>query len=211
MKIAVINEISSCDRNGDIISALNGIGHEIINIGMTKKEDKPELSYIHTGLLAAILLNLRKVDFVIGGCGTGQGFLNSVMQYPGIFCGHILTPLDAWLFAKINSGNCISLALNQGYGWAGELNLKFIFDKLFKTKFGEGYPMSRSKFQAKSRALLAEISKNTHYLLYDIINRINGVIINPVLRFPGVLELINVENIEDEKLKQAFLKRLDKL
>ena len=103
MKIAVINEVSACDKNKDIMSALGGIEHEIINVGMTKKESKPELSYINTGLMAAMLLNLKRVDFVIGGCGTGQGFLNSVMQYPGIFCGHILTPLDAWLFIKIIS------------------------------------------------------------------------------------------------------------
>ena len=114
MRIAVINEVSAVDKNKDIISALEGRGHEIINAGMTKKEDKPELSYIYTGLLTAILLNTGKVDFVVGGCGTGQGYLDSVMQYPGVFCGHILTPLDAWLFIQINGGNCISLALNQG-------------------------------------------------------------------------------------------------
>lgn len=55
---------------------------------------KPELSYRHTGLMTAILLNLKRVDFVVGGCGTGQGYLNSAMQYPGVFCGHILNDLD---------------------------------------------------------------------------------------------------------------------
>jgi len=34
----------------------------------------PTLTYIHTGLMAAMLLHLRAVDLVIGGCGTGQGF-----------------------------------------------------------------------------------------------------------------------------------------
>jgi ribose 5-phosphate isomerase RpiB len=127
MKIAVINETSAADRNADILAALVGRGHAIINAGMKKNGEKPELQYIHTGLLAAILLNLQRVDLVVGGCGTGQGFLNAVMQYPGVCCGHILTDLDAWLFAQINAGNCISLALNQGYGWAANVNLKFIF------------------------------------------------------------------------------------
>jgi hypothetical protein len=32
------------------------------------------------------------VDFVVGGCGTGLGYLNAVMQYPGVVCGHLLSP-----------------------------------------------------------------------------------------------------------------------
>ena len=110
MRIAVINETSAADRNADILAALDGRGHTVINAGMVKTGAKPELTYIHTGLLAALLLNTGRADFVVGGCGTGQGFLNAAMQYPGVFCGHILTSLDAWLFAQINGGNCISLA-----------------------------------------------------------------------------------------------------
>jgi len=36
MRIAVINETSSADRNADILAALEGRGHEIFNVGMTK-------------------------------------------------------------------------------------------------------------------------------------------------------------------------------
>ena len=118
MKIAVINETSAADRNADIMAALEGRGHEVLNVGMKKGFEPPELQYIQTGLMTGLLLHLKRVDLVVGGCGTGQGYLNSVMQYPGVFCGHILTPLDAWLFAQINDGNCMSLMLNQGYGWA---------------------------------------------------------------------------------------------
>ena len=145
MIIAVINETSAADRNADILAALESRGHNVINAGMVKSGAKPELTYIHTGLMAAILLNLKRVDFVVGGCGTGQGFLNSVMQYPGITCGHILNSLDAWLFTQINAGNCISLALNQGYGWAGDVNLRLIFDCLFSVEPGSGYPPHRQR------------------------------------------------------------------
>lgn len=93
MKIAVINETSATDRNKDILAALEGRGHTIINAGMTKTGARPELTYIHTGLLAGILLNFERVDIVVGGCGTGQGFLNSAMQYPHVFCGLIQSPL----------------------------------------------------------------------------------------------------------------------
>jgi ribose 5-phosphate isomerase RpiB len=101
MKIAVINETSAADKNADILAALEGRGHEVINAGMTRNGAQPELTYIHTGLMATLLLGLKRVDLVVGGCGTGQGFLNSVVQYPGVICGHILTPLDAWLFTQI--------------------------------------------------------------------------------------------------------------
>jgi len=208
MKIAVINEISTIDKNKDIISALEGMGHEIINTGMSQASNNPELSYIHTGFLSAILLNLKRVDFVIGGCGTGHGYLNSIMQYPGVFCGLILSPLDAWLFSRINGGNCISLSLNKGYGWGGEVNLKLIFDVLFNAKPGSGYPESRREPQAISRKILSTISQKVHYPLCEIISKLEDEVIKPVLKFPGVLEILDIENIEDAKLKEEIHKRI---
>jgi ribose 5-phosphate isomerase RpiB len=211
MKIAVINETSAADRNSDILEALDGYGHDIINAGMHKNGEKPELQYIHTGLLAALLINLKKVDLVVGGCGTGQGFLNSVVQYPGIICGHILTDLDAWLFAQINDGNVISLALNQGYGWAANANLKFIFDRYFKVEKGQGYPAQRKEPQAQSRQILRTISTVTHKPMADIIREMPVEIISPVLTYPGVQELISVETIDDPTIKDAIKQRYTRL
>jgi ribose 5-phosphate isomerase RpiB len=207
MKIAVINETSAADRNADILAALEGYGHEILNVGMRKNGESPELQYIHTGLLAALLLNLKKVDLVVGGCGTGQGFLNSVMQYPGVFCGHILTDLDAWLFAQINAGNCISLALNQGYGWAANVNLKFIFERLFSVQAGAGYPAARSEPQAQSRQTLKEISALTHKSMAEIIATLPVEVLRPALQYPGVENLMAVEEITDPKIKEVLRKR----
>lgn len=162
MRIAVLNEVSACAKNADIINALKGFDFEIYNLGMTAPDGQPQLTYIHTGLMAAALLNLKAADFVIGGCGTGQGFLNSAMQYPNVFCGLISEPSDAYLFSLINNGNCISLPLLKGYGWAGELNLKFIFEKLFSQAGGGGYPESRKQSQQSSRNLLKAISQSVH-------------------------------------------------
>ena len=208
MKIAVINETSAADRNADILVALEGRGHEIINAGMTKNGATPELQYIHTGLLAAILLNLKRVDLVVGGCGTGQGFLNAVVQYPGVICGHILNDLDAWLFAQINAGNCISLALNQGYGWAANINLKFIFDRFFSVEAGQGYPAHRREPQAQSRLTLQTISAVTHRPFTEIIDDLPDDVITPVLAYPGVKSLIDLDTIQDTKLRDAFLHHL---
>ena len=83
----MINETSAADRNADILAALEGRGHEVINAGMKKSGEQPELQYIQTGLMAALLLHLKRVDLVVGGCGTGQGFLNSAMQYPACSAG----------------------------------------------------------------------------------------------------------------------------
>jgi ribose 5-phosphate isomerase RpiB len=204
MKIAVINETSAADKNADILAALEGRGHEIINVGMTEKGAKPELTYIHTGLMAAILLNLNRVDFVVGGCGTGQGFLNSVMQYPNIFCGHIVNSLDAWLFTQINGGNCISLALNQGYGWAGDVNLKFIFDRIFSVERGSGYPPHRRESQKQSRLTLDKMSTLTHRSLTEILVGLPDDIIRPVMEYPGMLPLVNVDSISDDHLKTVL-------
>jgi ribose 5-phosphate isomerase RpiB len=183
MKIAVINEISAADRNADILKALEGHG-EILNLGNTKSSDTPGLLYIHTGLMAAVLLDLHVVDFVVGGCGTGMGFLNSVMQYPGVFCGHLLTPLDAFLFARINAGNCVSLALNQGYGWAGEVNLRMIFDNLFTSETGSGYPPRRAEPQRESRELLQEISRCTHTQMANILLNLPREMVKTALGYP---------------------------
>jgi len=208
MKIAVINETSAADRNADVLAALQGRGHALCNAGMKKNGEKPELLYIQTGLMAAILLNLNRVDFVVGGCGTGQGFLNSCMQYPGVFCGHILTPLDAWLFTQINGGNCISLALNQGYGWAANINLSFIFDRIFSVERGCGYPAHRKEPQQAARQTLEQVSSVVHRSFAEIIETLPDPVLKPTLEYPGFIDLVDIASIPDEGLKQAFFKRL---
>lgn len=185
MKIAVINEISAADKNADILKALEGRGHEIFNLGNTSSSNTPGLLYIHTGLMSALLLDLKVVDFVIGGCGTGQGYLNAVMQYPGVVCGHLLTPLDAFLFARINAGNCVSLALNQGYGWAGDVNLGLIFDALFTPETGSGYPSHRAEPQRQGRELLSQVSKAAHRPMMDILHSLPPEIVKTALTYPA--------------------------
>jgi len=208
MKIAVINETSAADKNKDIIAALEGRGHEIINAGMTQSGAKPELTYIHTGFMAALLLNAKRVDMVVGGCGTGQGFLNAVMQFPKVVCGHIITPLDAWLYTQINGGNCVSLMLNQGYGWASEQNLKFIFDALFSVESGSGYPEHRKESQKQSRQLINTISCITHQSMAHIIQALPDEVIQPALHYPGFLDIVDVKTLEDEALKNAMQMRM---
>jgi ribose 5-phosphate isomerase RpiB len=208
MKVAVINETSAADKNAAILSALEGRDLEVVNAGMVKSGDQPELLYNHTALMSAILLQLNRVDFVIGGCGTGIGYLNAVMQYPGIVCGHILSPLDAFLFMRINAGNCISLQLNQGYGWAGEMNLKMIFDQLFSAEIAGGYPPQRKEAQKLGREAINSVSAVTHRPFAEIIANLPIDILGPAISYPGMAELIDVDSISDPDLQSAFQKRL---
>jgi len=159
--------------------------------------------------MTAILLNLKRVGFVVGGCGTGQGYLNSAMQYPGVFCGLILDPLDAWLFTQINGGNCISLPLNKGYGWAGKVNLRFIFDRIFRVERGCGYPAHRKEPQQAAIKTLETVSCLTHRPFDEIIAALPDDVLLPAVEYLGMLELIDTPSIEDQALKAAFAKRLD--
>ena len=77
MKIALINENSQAAKNGIIEAALKKVvepmGHEVVNYGMYTAEDAAQLTYVQCGILAAILLNSGAADYVITGCGTGDG------------------------------------------------------------------------------------------------------------------------------------------
>ena len=192
MRIAVLNEVSASPKNADILAALAEFSeHTVYNVGMASPEDKPELTYIQTGLMAALLLGAGACDLAIGGCGTGQGFLNSVLQYPGVTCGLLIEPLDAWLFSQINAGNCVSLALNKGYGWAGDLNLKLLFRELFRDPPGTGYPPHRSESQAESRRKLKKISLATHRSLLEILEGLDREIQLPLCESKAFLALLD--------------------
>ena len=81
----------------------DSLGHAIFNVGMNSETDH-HLTYVHLGIMGAILLNSKAVDFVISGCGTGQGAMMSLNAHPGVFCGYCIDPSDAFLFVdKSNS------------------------------------------------------------------------------------------------------------
>jgi len=181
MKIAVINEVSTRAKNKDVLAGLDRLGLNYVNVGMSDEPAANDLSYIHTGFMAGAVLNLGLADMVIGGCGTGQGFLISAMQYPNVYCGLIVEPVDAFLFSQINAGNCISLAMNKGYGWAGELNLAYIFEKLFSKEPGSGYPPERAEFQNMSRNLLKSVNEATHKTFEQTLLTIDKTIIQTAL------------------------------
>jgi ribose 5-phosphate isomerase RpiB len=208
MRIAVVNETSAVDKHPAIMAALEGRGLHVVNAGMAERGEEPELQYVHTGLISALLLAARRVDMVIGGCGTGQGYMNAVVQYPGIVCGHLLNSLDAFLFARINAGNVVSLALNQGWGWAGDVNLRLLFDQLFTADRAQGYPAHREAPQRTSRERLAVISAAAHRPMAEIVARLPDEVLLPALTHPAAGAALDADTIEDDALREALRSRL---
>ncbi|MBD0786672.1 RpiB/LacA/LacB family sugar-phosphate isomerase [Vibrio sp. Y2-5] len=160
MKIALMMENSQAGKNAMVLNELNTVaaplGHDVFNVGMSDEADH-HLTYIHLGIMASILLNSKAVDFVVAGCGTGQGAMMSLNLHPGVVCGYCLEPSDAFLFNQINNGNAIALAFAKGFGWAGELNVRYMFEKAFTGPRGEGYPKERAEPQQRNAGILTQV------------------------------------------------------
>ena len=163
MKIALINENSQAAKNSMIESVLKEVvtpmGHEVVNYGMYAADDEAQLTYVQVGLLTAILLNSGAADFVITGCGTGEGAMLACNSFPGVLCGHVVDPSDAYMFSQINAGNAAAFPFAKGFGWGAELNLTYIFEKLFEGEPGGGYPKERVVPEQRNKKILDVVRK----------------------------------------------------
>ena len=163
MRIALINENSQAAKNDMIYSTLKKVadskGFEVDNYGMYSADDKAQLTYVQNGILAAILLNSGAADFVVTGCGTGEGAMLALNSFPGVICGYVVDPSDAYMFMQINDGNAIALPFAKGFGWGAELNLTYIFEKLFEGEPGGGYPKERVVPEQRNKKILDEVRK----------------------------------------------------
>ena len=177
MKIALINENSQAAKNEMICATLKSVvepmGHEVLNYDNDNHEHDNELTYVQNGILAAVLLNSGAADFVITGCGTGEGAMLACNAFPQVLCGHIESPLDAYLFSQVNDGNCIALPFAENFGWGGELNLTYIFEKLFCAPGGGGYPKERVEPEQRNKKILDEVKKVTHRDLVSILKELD--------------------------------------
>ena len=133
MRIALINENSQAAKNDMIYSTLKKVadskGFEVDNYGMYSADDKAQLTYVQNGILA------------------------------GVICGHVVDPSDAYMFMQINDGNAIALPFAKGFGWGAELNLTYIFEKLFEGEPGGGYPKERVVPEQRNKKILDEVRK----------------------------------------------------
>lgn len=177
MKIALINENSQAAKNSMIESVLKEVvtpmGHEVVNYGMYAADDEAQLTYVQVGLLTAILLNSGAADFVITGCGTGEGAMLACNSFPGVLCGHVVDPSDAYMFSQINAGNAAAFPFAKGFGWGAELNLQYCFKKLFCTEPGGGYPPERVVPEQRNKKILDGVKKITHTDMMTILKNID--------------------------------------
>lgn len=177
MRIALINENSQAAKNDLIYTTLKKVadtkGFEVDNYGMYAADDAAQLTYVQNGILAAILLNSGAADFVVTGCGTGEGAMLALNSFPGVICGHVVDPSDAYMFMQINNGNAISLPFAKGFGWGAELNLTYIFEKLFEQEPGGGYPKERVVPEQRNKKILDEVKKVTHTDMLHILKNID--------------------------------------
>ena len=148
MKIALINENSQAAKNALIEATLRKVvepmGHEVVNYGMY-------------------------AAYVITGCGTGEGAMLALNSFPGVICGHVEDPVDAYTFAHVNDGNAVALPFAKGFGWGGELNLEYIFEKLFGFGHGQGYPKERVVPEQRNKKILDGVRAIAFRDLSDIL------------------------------------------
>lgn len=181
MKIALINENSQAAKNGIILAALKKVvepmGHTVDNYGMYAADDAAQLTYVQCGILGAILLGSGAADFVITGCGTGEGAMLAMNSFPGVICGHVEDAVDAYTFAHVNDGNAVAMPFAKGFGWGGELNLEYCFEKLFGFGHGQGYPPERREPEMRNKGILDTVRSKTLRPLLEILPELDPALV----------------------------------
>ena len=209
MRIALINENSQASKNAAVERALKKAvapyGYEVVNYGMFDEQDEA-LTYVQNGILAAILLNSGAADYVVTGCGTGQGAMLACNAFPGVLCGHIEDPLDAYTFAQINDGNAIALPFAKGFGWGGELNLEYCFEKLFGFGHGQGYPLERRDPEMRNKGILDEVRAKTLRPLLEILPELDPNLVKGAVSGEHFSELF-FANCKNDTIA-TYIKRL---
>ena len=210
MKIALINENSQAKKNPIIYETLKKVADEkqytVYNYGMYGEENESQLTYVQNGLLAAILLNSKAADFVVTGCGTGEGATVALNSFPKVVCGLVVEPTDAYLFSQINGGNAIALPYAKGFGWGAELNLELIFRRLFAEPMGNGYPKERAVFEQRNAKILDDVKKITHTDMLTILKEIDQDFLKETISGKHFKDYF-FENCQDEAIA-SYLKKL---
>ena len=210
MRIALINENSQAAKNELILTQLKNVvepmGHTVDNYGMYTAEDAAQLTYVQIGILGAILINSGAADYVVTGCGTGEGAMLAMNSFPNVLCGHVEDPVDAYTFAHVNDGNAVALPFAKGFGWGGELNLTYIFEKLFGFGHGQGYPKERVVPEQRNKKILDGVRAQTIRPLTECLDRIDQELLKGAVAGEKFQELF-FANCKDEEIA-AYIRKL---
>lgn len=211
MKIALITENSQAAKNEliykTLCSVVEPMGHTVDNYGMYTAEDSAPITYVQVGILGAILLNSGAADYVVTGCGNGEGAMISMNSFPNVICGHVEDPVDAYTFAHVNDGNAISIPFAKGFGWGGELNLTYIFEKVFGFGHGQGYPKERVVPVQHNKAILDEVRAQTLRPLTECLERLDKNLVSGAVAGEKFSELF-FENCKKPEIAECVRKFL---
>ncbi len=211
MKIALINENSQASKNKMIEASLRKIvepmGHTVWNYGMYTAEDDCQITYVKAGLLAAILIGGGAADYIVTGCGTGEGAMLACNAFPEMLCGHIVDPSDGFMFAQINDGNAIALPFAKGFGWGAEINLEMIFEKTFGMGHGNGYPPERVEPEQRNKKILDQVKQITCRKMTDILQDIDPQFLRETISGERFREYF-FANAQNEEIIQIIRKAL---
>ena len=203
MKIALINDNSQCSKNALIYKELKKVcdkyNYEVINFGMKGENDNP-ITYVEEGLIASILLNTGIVDFVVTGCGTGEGAMMALNSFPNVYCGLITDPTSAYLFSQINGGNAVSLAYAYNFGWGSEITLENIFNELFREPVGGGYPKEKAESERNKQKKKKKVKGVTTRPLVESLKDIDKTLLEHISKNDTFIEILK-QNNKNEYLK----------
>ena len=136
------------------------------------------------------MLASGSVDFVVTGCSSGQGMMLACNSLPGVLCGYVPTPKDAYLFVQINNGNAISLPLGEEYTWSGSDNLEKTIASTFSEPFGQGYPKSESERKLRDTATLKRIKTESQIKFADLLDKLDKDLIQKILGKKDVIDFV---------------------
>lgn len=172
MKIALVMEWSTCEKNEIVYNTLKKVaeanGHTVVNYGQFNMEDNRQ-TYNQNAVLTSAILNSGAADLVVTGCGTGEGAMMACNSMPGVCCGLVIDPADSYLYTQVNGGNCISLPYAKGWGWGAEVNLEYVFEKLFVKEPGGGYPEHAAASEQRNAVLLNKLKAASHNDIKEIL------------------------------------------
>lgn len=204
MKIAVIQASSQKEKNeilfNSVLKAVNQEKHQVINFGVFNGEDA-SFSYIETAVLISLLYESGAIDFTVTGCSSGQGMMLACNSLPGLVCGYIQNPSDAYLFGRINNGNVASLPLGLNYSWAGEINLECTLQKLFDGPFGIGYPPEDAERKQRDTKMLKEMNTVTKRSMIEVLPRLDKALVSKALQKETVYDYIMANGTNPVLLK----------
>jgi len=200
MQIGVIQASSQAGKNTLLYETVKKYASyaDVTDFGCFPEETE-KYSYIEISILIGILLGSGAADLIVTGCSSGQGMMLACNNMPGVLCGYIPTPQDAYLFAQINDGNCVSVPLGEEYTWQGEENLERTIAKLFSEPFGQGYPRSEAARKLKDTKLLKDIRQNSQVSLPELLDKLDPDLIGKILLKKDVMEYV-LKNGKNQEL-----------